>query len=50
MFPNGLVDLLILGNHLVGMHSATGADDLDELLDIVGDTVKVQTKTASLSG
>ena len=50
MLHNGLVGPLILGDHLVGMHSATGADDLDELLDIVGDTVKVQTQTASLSG
>jgi hypothetical protein len=32
------------------MHSAAGADDLDELLDIVGDTVKVQTQASSLSG
>lgn len=50
MLPKGQVGSLLLGDHLVGMHSAAGADDLDELLDIVGNTVKVQAQASSLYG
>ncbi len=50
MLPKGQVGSLLLGDHLVGMHSAAGADDLDELLDIEGNTVKVQTRASSLYG
>ena len=50
ILPSKLFGPPILSDHLVGMHPAAGADDLDELLDIIGDTAKVQTQVAPRSG
>ena len=40
----------MLSNHLVGMRPAARADDPEKVLDIVRDTVKIQTHVISLSG